>query len=414
MDRRIVLQQIGLALAGLAIAALACSETAPKVSGEPPKVTILSPKAGSSVLLNKALAVEVSADDPEGPGVTRLDLQLDGMVIDTFEAAAPEPELMVSMECTPVEEGALMVTVIAYREDGTRSEPASIALSVVPAEEETTAEEDAASEPAPAPAQEPAAVQARATGDADILERPGEGCRVIGRVPRDEVIDLLRRTTSTPARYYQTNFLGEDDLGWVDNEWLTLMDEDDQLPRDPEATCLFCGDGTCSASADENCGTCADDCGYCSAGAPPVAPGACQAGPGACCGDGICQTDEDGAWCGDCPASEAASGSGDDGDGKDKDKDKDKDDDDGFFNDFVKDLVACGDGQCKDGETQESCPEDCGVPGGGSWGIADDVCGNGKVESGEECDPPGSWCGRDLVGTEAVDFYCTDSCTCPN
>jgi hypothetical protein len=382
--------------------------------------------------------------------VVRLDLQLDGLVVDTFEAAGPQAELGATLEVTPAEEGASTLAAIAYRADGTPSEAVTVSISVTAdavgtgasTAEETSDEGEEEASPADEDAEsEAAAVQASATRDAEVLAEPGVGCEVIGEVPRDEVIDLLRRTTGEGDHYYQTNYLGEDGLGWVLNEALKLRADDGELPRDPEATCLYCGDGTCSADADENCGTCADDCGACAAAAPqPQVPaGACAAGPGACCGDGVCQSDESGSWCGDCPEEHVGTGgTGGNGggggggeagpvcgngvvEGSESCDPPEKPPEFVLCNESYTFCNAacvlelgfyycgpeCGNGECESGENPGNCADDCGPP------AVINTCGDGTVAGGEECDPPGSFCAHEKVGDVLIEVECASDCTCP-
>jgi len=428
-----------LAGVALGLAALACDPSA-RAPSTPPRVAILSPESGSSVEVGETVSVEVMAEDPDGPGVFRLDLQLDGLVVDTFEAAGPQAELGATLAVTPAEEGASTLAAIAYREDGTPSEAVTVSISVTAdavgtgasTAEETTDEDEEEASPADKDAEsEAAAVQASATRDVEVLAEPGVGCEVIGEVPRDEVIDLLRRTTGEGDHYYQTDYLGEDGLGWVFNEALKLRADDGELPRDPEATCLYCGDGTCSADADENCGTCADDCGACAAAAPqPQAPaGACAAGPGACCGDGVCQTDESGSWCGDCPegyvgtGGTGGAGGGGGGGGDDDDDDPPQPSGGG---DWGQSEPVCGDGVVEGGEVCDpplathlapsgdyffTCSEDCREHFNSGTGY----CGDGFALAaiGEECDPPGSFCAHEKVGDVVIEVECASDCTCP-
>lgn len=215
-------------------------------------------------------------------------------------------------------------------------------------------------------------VQARTNQTANIREKPDPNCPILGSVPRNQEINLLIRTTSTTEQWYQTDYLGEDNPGWVYHESLTLLDDDSGLPRvaaegcaNAAAPAASCGDGTCNSG--ETCQTCTADCGTC-----PLAPGACPAGPGNCCGDGTCQTDEDASWCGDCAQVTASCGNG---------------------------VVEAGE-ECDPPEPEPSLP-----PGGGSVSWCSDACtmsaktGGGGIPSGcgnNSCEPG------------------EDTCSCPN
>jgi hypothetical protein len=78
--------------------------------------------------------------------------------------------------------------------------------------------------------------------------------------------------------------------------------------------------------------------------------------------------------------------------------------------------ISVGDSSAVAGDSQPSDKEDDNGPppptGGGEWGMSEPQCGDGAVEGNEECDPPGSWCGRDLFNNEAHDLYCASNCTC--
>jgi hypothetical protein len=129
------------------------------------------------------------------------------------------------------------------------------------------------------------AVRARANEDINVRELPGPGCPIIGSVPRDEEINLLVRTMSTSEYWYQTDYLGPEEPGWVYHGPLTLLEDDSDLPRVPDAGCLYCGDGICSPEIGEECDVCVPDCGVC-----PF------------CGDGVVNQDWeecDGGGCGD-------------------------------------------------------------------------------------------------------------------
>jgi hypothetical protein len=118
------------------------------------------------------------------------------------------------------------------------------------------------------------AVQGQADEAINIRIRPSPDCQIIGLVPRGEIINLLVRTSSPTEYWYQTDYPGADNPGWVYHGPLTLLSDDSSLPRVAEQSCLAAG--------------------------PEVAPGTCVSGPGNCCGDGVCQTDESPDWCGDC------------------------------------------------------------------------------------------------------------------
>lgn len=121
--------------------------------------------------------------------------------------------------------------------------------------------------------------------------------------------------------------------------------------------CLpLCGDGVCASF--ESPESCPADCGQ---GGQESLPGA----DGSLCGDGICQAGESPGWCGDCVQGDSGGDQGDDGSGGD------------------------------DGNGQSPPPQG-------------PVCGNGSVETGEQCDPPGSSC---FIENEGAG-QCAADCSC--
>ena len=360
---------IGLVALGLATLACEASALMGTAGGGTLTVTILSPAAGSSVPVGEVVTVQAEASDPNGPGVIRIDLQVDEATVDTFEAGAPQPSLTAELTFTPTEVKAVTVAAVAFREDGTASDPATISLSVEEAGGEPPGggETGDGGEGEP-PEEEPPAgdggtsdirVEARANLDVNIREAPGPGCPIIGVWPKDQTGFFLEVTDSPMEYWYQTDFLGETQLGWVYHDPFTLLEDDSILPRVRELGCLFCGDGVLSPELGEACD--GGEWGACGAGCEPD----CTCTP--YCGDGaVNQSWEecDGGGCGD-----------------------------GYS---CTECICVRDPYCGDGEVNQSW-EECDGGGCGTGFecidcvcVVQEYCGDGIVQShlGEGCDPP--------------------------
>ncbi len=334
-----------------------------------PTVIIRSPASGASVPVNTPVTVEALASDPEGAGVLRIDLQVDGVTVDVFEAGGPQAELGAQLSFTPTVEGAVSVAVIAFRENGASSPPATIALLVVGMTAEPPTGGDAVTTEAPptdgttpAPTTETPevrlTVEARANLDTNIREAPGPGCPIIGVVPVGETITLLEVTDSPTEYWYKTDYLGPNTFGWVYHESFTLLGDDSILPRVRELGCLYCGDGVCSPEIDEACNNCEVDCGPCCGNgvcepAFGEACNTCEVDCGPCCGNGTCEPGFGEACntcevdCGPCCGNGVCEGKFGEN-----------------CNTCPKDCGnCCGDKVCDPvyGETCETCPKDCGV-----------------------------------------------------
>jgi hypothetical protein len=363
-----------MVLAMFVLAAFACGpgQTA---TAALPTVTIISPLPGSTVPVNEPVTVQASASDPDGPGVTRIDLLVDRVTVDSFTAGGPQSTVAANLTFTPETEGAIAVSVVAFRADGTSSKPATLALSVVgmtaeaPGEEETEppgteeGKQPSGTEEATQEAtEEVPVVQGRAKLLTNIREAPGPGCPIIGHVPKDEVINLLQVTDDPDEYWYQTDYLGEDLLGWVYHDPFILLSDDSILPRVKQVGCLYCGDGVCSPEIDEACNTCEPDCGPCCGNGTcepqfGEACNTCEVDCGPCCGNGACEA----GFGENCATCEVDCG------------------------------PCCGNGICEAGYGEDcaTCPTDCG-----------NCCGNGVCEAGygencATCEPDcGPCCGN--------------------
>ena len=173
--------------------------------------------------------------------------------------------------------------------------------------------------------------------------------------------------------------------------------------------CVPCGDGECT-QGDEDCSSCPDDCGPCCPNEACDFEETCESCPldcGACepeCTDGECNGDEtcescpeDCGECAVCPNGVC-----------------DEDEDCQNCSDDCGEC-ECGDGDCTEDETCESCSDDCGDCVGGDDECngdetcescpddctdCDPVCGDGKLQPGEECDD----------GNTAPDDGCDEEC----
>jgi hypothetical protein len=100
-----------------------------------PAVEFLSPVNGSSVVQGTDLTIELVAIDP-GAGVARVELLVDDV---SHQEGSPVedsvvPTFTVRMNWLADGVGRHSLAAIAYREDGTASQPTIISIQVVPRE----------------------------------------------------------------------------------------------------------------------------------------------------------------------------------------------------------------------------------------------------------------------------------------
>ncbi len=96
-----------------------------------PTIVIESPPSGTSVDVGDEVTIHSTATDDIG--VARIDLQVDGSVVRSDMTPEGTAQLQFSLLQTWVAEGPgeHRLSVIAYREDGTPSSPASVVINVV-------------------------------------------------------------------------------------------------------------------------------------------------------------------------------------------------------------------------------------------------------------------------------------------
>ena len=102
------------------------------VPGGQPTVVIESPANGAPTPIGQPLTVQVRGDDLT-VGVNRIDLLVGGILVDIEGTPSdlPQPMFAVGLEWTPTAEGSHTLTAIAYRPDGTASQPAEVTVTVV-------------------------------------------------------------------------------------------------------------------------------------------------------------------------------------------------------------------------------------------------------------------------------------------
>jgi hypothetical protein len=379
--RRIVIISLGL-LAAI----LACN--VPGTLPNRPVVEIQSPVSGTATPVNEPLVISSVATDPTGPGVSRIELFVDGASVLVDESPGePLAIFDVAQEWVPSDEGQVTVTVIAYREDGTPSRPSTISVTVVgmsaDAAQVPTAtssrvelfpESDGSESSAESPAATSSAVvQGKVLVNANIRSGPGPYCDIIGSVSREDVINLLE--TSKDQLWYKTDFLGSNRIGWIYVDPVEVIGDPADIPHGDRSGCRGCGDGVCYS--DETCDSCPEDCGIC-CGNKACEPeygedcATCELDCGPCCGNGACEAGR-GEDCGTC---ELDCG------------------------------PCCGNGTCEAGrgENCATCSLDCGS-----------CCGNGVCEAGrgENCATCSADCGN-CCGNGLCESGQGENCaTCP-
>lgn len=122
--------------------------------GSIPTVSITTPPSGSSVTLGETVEVQASATDTDGDGIARIDLQVDGSVVQTSEApGGAQASYSALLAWTPAVSAPVTLSVVAYRADGTASDPASITLNIL--NEDGSMDEPAVEEEADPESSEP-------------------------------------------------------------------------------------------------------------------------------------------------------------------------------------------------------------------------------------------------------------------
>ena len=202
-------------LAGMLIAAaLACNvpsaqpETdTPAASGsDRPTVTISSPAPGAQVIAGQTVQVEsLSKDDI---GVARVDMQVDGVVVrsDTAPDPSGQKTLALLQNWMPNQPGPYTIILIAYRADGTASDPASVTVTVVAA----------TSGPDLTPTAGPCTAQA--TTDLNVRGGPSTAYPILGVMPVGKTMPVTGRNADTT--WYQIAFAGAS--GWVSTTYVSL------------------------------------------------------------------------------------------------------------------------------------------------------------------------------------------------
>ncbi|MBN1429337.1 MAG: hypothetical protein JXB07_13270 [Anaerolineae bacterium] len=345
---------------------LACNN--PFAGGGPLSVQITAPAAGSTVAIDQPVTIVCAAQDATGSGVTRVDLLVNGVLIATQQVSGDAQAIFdTSFTWQPTAEGATQLMAIAYRSDGTASSPANISITVVGmtsaagAAVEETDIAETAQAPSDAATQE-SYVQGEVTVKSSIRNKPGVLCQIIGVAEKGDVINLMEYSKN--KLWLKTDLLGPEEIGWIYIESVKILGNKDDIPHGDEVGCAGCGDDFCGS--DETCASCPEDCGE-------------------CCGNGVC----DGDFGENCYTCATDCGQ------------------------------CCGNGVCDPvfGETCSNCEADCGP--------CPPVCGNGVVETGEQCES-NSQCprrGQTCVNCQCVANHCgngtcepglgEDSSTCP-
>ena len=120
---------------GIALIASACNLSrltpTPRPTPDLPRVEILSPPTSQLVIEGTEFDLDILAVD-QSKGIARVELYIDDVLFKTSEAAAgPQPQYRVAMNWYARGRGWHAFRVIAYREDGTRSDEHTITLKVI-------------------------------------------------------------------------------------------------------------------------------------------------------------------------------------------------------------------------------------------------------------------------------------------
>ncbi len=223
MDRH---KPLIIILVVLLLASLACNlplgrgeETTPTApAADKPVVTITAPPSGAEVQVGQEVAVQSTATDTMG--VVGVELQANGtrVRIDTTPDSTPQLSFSLLQSWVPAVVGEYTLSVIAYRADGTASDPASIAVRVVQAQEG-----------AAGTAQATGACMARPNTDLNVRSGPGTAYPILGVLTLGSEREVTGRDEG--AFWWQIAYpAGPGGRGWVSAPYTTLSGDCTAIP----------------------------------------------------------------------------------------------------------------------------------------------------------------------------------------
>jgi hypothetical protein len=123
-----------IALVGLIV--LACGSPTPSPSpttaaGGQPTIVIEFPASGTPTMVSQPLSVVVRAVDTVG--VSRVDLRVGDILVDSVRApgGVPQTNFVATLQWVPSAAIDVTLAAVAYRSDGTASEPATVLVQVL-------------------------------------------------------------------------------------------------------------------------------------------------------------------------------------------------------------------------------------------------------------------------------------------
>ncbi len=128
MARKTVFREIATAVVILVLVTMACGPLGGGEAG--PSVTITAPPSGTSVQIGEE--VQIVSTAAADKGVARVEVLVNGQQVRSVTPPEGNPTTFtVSIPWTPVVEGEVTISVIAYDTEDNASEPAAITLQVV-------------------------------------------------------------------------------------------------------------------------------------------------------------------------------------------------------------------------------------------------------------------------------------------
>jgi uncharacterized protein YraI len=214
------------AILGLALiaAVLACNAPSAQpaetteVSADRPAVTISSPVANAQFTVGQV--VQVQSVSTDSIGVTRVDMQVNSVVVrsDTAPDPSGQTSLALLQNWTPTQPGQHTITLIAYRADGTASDPISVVVTALAA----------TSGPVITPTSGPCTAQA--TTDLNVRGGPSTSYPILGVLGVGKTDPVVGR--NNVSSWYQISFYaGPEGKGWVSASYISLTGNCSSVPE---------------------------------------------------------------------------------------------------------------------------------------------------------------------------------------